>query len=271
MRKRNAKVSMKGIATRISNKTNDRIKARGLRENKRIKTREFSSQNKKILKTVRERNHLRVQRRELDHSKRFSLRYLILFFLSVGGIFGYFRFLSFLRGEFENRENEKKPMRESLEKEKLERFTNQWRPWKYIVIHHSGIEMGDLVRYDRYHREKYKEGLLYHFLIGNGQGNAKNGEIQIGFRWKEQKPGGHVTVEEYNQYGIGICLVGNFEVHEPSSIQMRQLGQLVLSLMKEFSIPLERVFLHREVNSTVCPGRFFPKKAFFSSIPTLST
>src|SRR5690606_9137949 len=52
------------------------------------------------------------------------------------------------------------------------------RRWKYIVIHHSGVNTGSVKSTDRYHREErhMEQGMAYHFLIGNGNG-MRDGEI----------------------------------------------------------------------------------------------
>ena len=152
------------------------------------------------------------------------------------------------------------------------------KQWKYIIIHHSGIDIGNAKRYHQYHISKYKQGLLYHFLIGNGKNNAsKDGQIEIGFRWKKQLPGGHINISQnisndnYNQYGIGICLVGNFQNHPPSQAQTQSLFILTQYLMKKFNIKPNNVLLHHQINSTQCPGKLFPKKLFFDFIQKITT
>mgnify|MGYP000877830443 CR=1 FL=1 len=84
--------------------------------------------------------------------------------------------------------------------------------WKYIVIHHSGVDTGTLKGMDRYHRDvrHMENGLAYHFVIGNGSG-MKDGEIAVGTRWTRQLDGGHVARESQNRISLGICLVGNFD------------------------------------------------------------
>ena len=38
--------------------------------------------------------------------------------------------------------------------------------WRYIVVHHTATEVGDVERIDRYHRQQrdFKNGIGYHFL-----------------------------------------------------------------------------------------------------------
>lgn len=133
------------------------------------------------------------------------------------------------------------------------------RDWKHIVIHHSASASGSAAEFDRFHREKrgWENGLGYHFVIGNGNG-TRDGEIEIGNRWVNQIAGAHAGVEEYNHYGIGICLVGNFNQSSPTAAQMASLSVLVEYLQNRCHIPSENVIMHRHCRQTDCPGRNFP-------------
>ncbi|NRA40011.1 MAG: N-acetylmuramoyl-L-alanine amidase, partial [Planctomycetes bacterium] len=85
--------------------------------------------------------------------------------------------------------------------------------WKYIVIHHSGTAKGSPSGIDRHHREENGwDGIGYHFVIGNGRG-MRNGRIEYTFRWDQQREGAHAGGKDktYNQQGIGICIIGNFD------------------------------------------------------------
>jgi len=121
--------------------------------------------------------------------------------------------------------------------------------WKFIVIHHSATNTGNAKSFDEYHRSRGFGGLAYHFVIGNGHG-SKDGEIEVGFRWKDQMAGTHVTVNSWyhNIFGIGICLVGDFTTHKPTEKQMAALTGLVAYLMKQYDIPIENVIGHKDVN-----------------------
>lgn len=136
--------------------------------------------------------------------------------------------------------------------------------WKYVVTHHSGIENGNGRTYDREHRRRgYENGLAYHFVIGNGRDSGE-GEIEIGPRWLRQIHGGHVRNESFNEHGIGICLVGNFEKRLVSSKQLASFTALVDWLRTSAPLGIKPAFtVHRWVdrNHTVCPGKYFPYTA----------
>ncbi len=140
------------------------------------------------------------------------------------------------------------------------------RDWRYIVIHHSGTRSGSMAAFDRHAREaRGWEGVGYHFVIGNGSGSP-NGRIEVTFRWEDQMHGAHAGVRRYNQYGIGICLVGNFNNDRPTSAQMRSLVELTTYLQGKHNIPTSRIYGHRDVKSTDCPGHNFPFDEFIRKL-----
>jgi choline dehydrogenase-like flavoprotein len=141
--------------------------------------------------------------------------------------------------------------------------------WQYIVIHHSGIDTGTVKAMDRYHREirHMENGLAYHFVIGNGHGMG-DGEIAVGHRWTAQINGGHLASEEQDKIALGICLVGNFDLHQPSARQMESLRALVRALMTRCKLERSAVKTHRQINiiGTRCPGAKFPTQSFLNSL-----
>lgn len=151
---------------------------------------------------------------------------------------------------------------------------NRWkpgvpeRPWRYIVLHHTAADSGSVASIDAQHRERLDAngnpwlGVGYHFVIGNGDG-MKNGEIEPTFRWKEQIQGAHAGAQnrDYNEYGIGIALVGNFQERAPSVLQRLSAARLVRTLRKAYGITADRVVAHRDIRNTECPGKMFPLAA----------
>ena len=144
----------------------------------------------------------------------------------------------------------------------VDRMDAPARPWRMIVIHHSATAGGNAAAMDRYHREvRGWRSLAYHFVIGNGHG-ARDGELQIGPRWTRQEHGAHAGTRELNRDSVGVCLVGNFEEHLPTESQMRSLRNLTQHLQQRYDIDESRVFLHRAIRRTKCPGKLFPEAAF---------
>jgi LysM repeat protein len=141
--------------------------------------------------------------------------------------------------------------------------------WQYIVIHHSDVDTGTVKAMDKYHREvrHMENGLAYHFVIGNGSGMG-DGEIAACRRWLEQLDGGHLASEGQNKVAIGICLVGNFDQHPPTSREMQSLRALVQSLMVRCKLTPRAVKTHQQINivRTRCPGAKFPTSSFLDSL-----
>ena len=138
--------------------------------------------------------------------------------------------------------------------------------WRYIVIHHAAVQSGDAAFIHRLHLDKGWDGLGYHFVIGNGT-RSGDGQIEVGFRWKQQSHGAHARAtpnddNRWNLHGIGICLVGDFTAGRPSQRQMDALVTLVRNLMREYDIPARSVVPHSGVSATVCPGPRFPWDEF---------
>lgn len=146
-----------------------------------------------------------------------------------------------------------------------------WRPgikerdWKYIVLHHTASEKANV---ESIHEEHLKRkdasgnpwlGIGYHFVIGNGNG-MPDGEIEPTFRWRQQLQGAHAgsTDPAYNQQGIGVCLVGNFENHAPTAAQLTAMKKLVRVLKTNYRVASKNVIGHRDVRATECPGKLFP-------------
>jgi N-acetyl-anhydromuramyl-L-alanine amidase AmpD len=146
---------------------------------------------------------------------------------------------------------------------------NVWKPavaardWKYIVLHHTATDSGDVQSIHEAHlKNKDKNGkpwlgIGYHFVIGNGSGMG-DGDIEPTFRWHEQMHGAHAGVGEYNQQGIGIVLVGNFDKHPPSTDQVSAVKRLVRVLAREYGVTADRILGHGDVKATECPGEHFP-------------
>jgi hypothetical protein len=130
------------------------------------------------------------------------------------------------------------------------------RSWRWIVIHHSATPAGSASVFDRMHREKGWDELGYHFVIGNGT-DSSNGEVEVGPRWPKQKWGAHAKTPDnrFNDYGIGICLVGNFDIERPTPQQLKSLASLTAWLMKTYRVPAGNVIGHRDTKATECPGR----------------
>lgn len=142
--------------------------------------------------------------------------------------------------------------------------------WECIVIHHTASLAGSLRDVDAWHQAKGWESCGYHFVIGNGT-NSPDGKVEPSVRWKEQSTGAHTRLgmnvrlgveNYYNEHGIGIVLVGDFERQRPSPRQMDSLVRLVRFLRTACRVPDSRIYVHGELKATDCPGRGFSPEEF---------
>ncbi len=142
--------------------------------------------------------------------------------------------------------------------------------WRFIIVHNSGTRQGNARIFDYYHKNvrRMKNGLAYHFVIGNGTSSG-NGEIEVGNRWRRQINGGHVHSDYLNNISLGICLVGDFNRDQPTRAQLDSCEELIRYLrdrcgkVERHDIPVRP---HREMNpprwATDCPGDDFPYRWF---------
>jgi hypothetical protein len=133
-------------------------------------------------------------------------------------------------------------------------------------LHHTATDSGSVKSIDAEHRKNHWLGIGYHFVIGNGKGMG-DGEIAPTFRWTQQLQGAHAGNAPYNELGIGVVLVGNFEERRPTVRQRAAARRLVLALQRQYHISADRVVAHRDVRNTKCPGKFFPFAEIAGRIP----
>jgi len=62
-----------------------------------------------------------------------------------------------------------------------------------------------------------------------------------------------------NEGNIGVMLLGNFEKQDPSAAQLATQANLVALLRHQYRIRASRVYGHRDLSPTICPGgRLYP-------------
>ncbi len=133
--------------------------------------------------------------------------------------------------------------------------------WKYIIIHHTGTEIGNANIIHRSHGDRgFWQGLGYHFLIDNGTLGKGDGQIEMSPRWIKQQSGAHCKAGGMNETGIGVALVGNFNQEPPTARQIESLNYLLRMLSNYYHISSSNIMGHRDVPgaNTDCPGRRFP-------------
>lgn len=137
------------------------------------------------------------------------------------------------------------------------------KPWKLraaeafdrVTVHHSGASAN-------YHTERSQvlrdmEGVFishtrrnygdigYHFVVD-----------YAGTVWEGRSlayEGAHVACQ--NERNVGIMVLGNFEDQTPSTGQITTVSRLLSLLQQRFKIKPHRIFGHRDLGHSVCPGR----------------
>jgi len=117
---------------------------------------------------------------------------------------------------------------------------------QFIVMHHDDIadfENLPITEIAQYHKEKLN-GFAYHFYI------AKNGAIYNARNIAE------ITNHAigYNRAGVAICLNGNFDIEEPTAMQLESYDLLLQYLRMQLSNVA--IISHKETGAaTNCPGK----------------
>ncbi|QXE19311.1 N-acetylmuramoyl-L-alanine amidase [Clostridium sp. 001] len=115
-----------------------------------------------------------------------------------------------------------------------------------VVLHHADAKVCSIEDIHRWHLENGWCGCGYHYLV------RKDGTIYTGRN--EKAVGAHCP--GYNSKSIGICAEGDFNVEVMGQTQYSALLELTRSMLSKYGI--NKVYGHRELYSTDCPGENFP-------------
>lgn len=123
----------------------------------------------------------------------------------------------------------------------------------YIVIHHTGEFGWDVYETNEYHKSLGWKGIGYNYFI------EEDGRIIEG---RGMHVGAHT--KGLNNVSIGICMSGNFDLNYPLEKQIKSLYKLCKMLMDKYSISVDKVVGHREVEGVTksCPGYNFDMNKF---------
>lgn len=127
-----------------------------------------------------------------------------------------------------------------------------------IILHHADSSECSAADIHRWHLNKGWAGIGYHFLV------RKNGTIERGR--PEKAVGAHTS--GYNTGSIGICFEGDYMYEVMPSKQLEAGKQLIGWLKGRY--PITSVKVHKDFNSTECPGTKFPVKELTGSISVIT-
>ena len=95
------------------------------------------------------------------------------------------------------------------------------------------------------HKRKRYGDIAYHFIVD-----------YAGCVWEGRSlayEGAHVSHQ--NDNNLGILVLGNFEKQAPSTESLDSIEKLVVLLRGHFGIKHHRVYGHRDIGSSLCPGK----------------
>lgn len=132
--------------------------------------------------------------------------------------------------------------------------------WRWITVHHSaepgarplnGTLNGSAaalrdIQSAHMNGEGYGD-IGYHFVID------PSGRVFEGRDLRHQ--GAHAGGEN-NVGNVGVCLLGNFDHHRPTSAALESMHGLIDVLQARLGLPHRNVRGHHEWKSTACPGRY---------------
>jgi hypothetical protein len=124
-----------------------------------------------------------------------------------------------------------------------------------LVIHHSASEsrsprVWNIIR-DYHVEDKGWDDIGYHFGVVPIEGVW---EVLVGRPLNMH--GAHTA--GYNQKAIGVCFVGNYDLHPPPNAALDTAVPTLRWLVDFFDIPEEYFVGHNAFADTLCPGRYFP-------------
>lgn len=124
-----------------------------------------------------------------------------------------------------------------------------------ITIHHDALNssglitqsavMAQLEKHRSNHVRAQWADIGYHYIID-----------PAGRIW-EGRPsyltGAHV--KDQNENNLGVMCLGNFETQSPTAAQLATLDRFVGQLARTYRVPIGRVYTHKELGKTLCPGK----------------
>ncbi len=122
-----------------------------------------------------------------------------------------------------------------------------------IVLHHAAVSSASVEAVHNYHRhENGWAGIGYHFYV------RKDGTVYRGR--PENWMGAHTTGHNDK---IGICAEGNFDTETMRKEQQQALSELIAYLFDKYGEV--KVYRHRDLDNTACPGENLPFDAIVSN------
>lgn len=134
-----------------------------------------------------------------------------------------------------------------------------------ITFHHDGDPVGFadtdfaqtaqyLERIRAYHAKTGFEDIAYHYAIDRA---GRVWELRsIAYRGEHVRPGydTHHVLHKWNDHNVGVVVLGNFMLQNPSEAQKQRIIAFGAQLRKHYRLAIAQVKVHQELVTTECPG-----------------
>lgn len=159
--------------------------------------------------------------------------------------------------------------------------------WSHVIVHHSltGDRLNtDTVAIRRFHTSFRQGGDIiseqdYYDKQEAGESGLVRPWKDIGYHWLVEKlsdgiptliqgrsmmmHGAHCREQGMNRRGIGLCVIGNFDLAPPPEAVFEKAADSVSYLCRMYRIPIENVHGHRDFSTyKSCPGNKFDMDYF---------
>lgn len=128
------------------------------------------------------------------------------------------------------------------------------RYWR-ITVHHAGMQAirttdirqvaREISNIQGAHMGQHYGDIAYHLIVDYA-GRVWEGRSLV-------FEGAHTA--NANEGNLGLMLLGNFEKQSPSAAQLATMGNLVELLRRQYRVRASRVYGHRDLSPSMCPGR----------------
>lgn len=128
-----------------------------------------------------------------------------------------------------------------------------------IVLHHAAVKTASVEAIHSGHLKNGWIGIGYHFYV------RKDGTV---YRGRPISAVGAHTVG-HNSTKIGICAEGNYETEKMPTAQKNAIIDLIAYIRNKYGDL--KVYGHRDLDSTACPGKNYPFNDIVKGIKTSDT
>ena len=128
-----------------------------------------------------------------------------------------------------------------------------------IVLHHAAAKTASVESVHQWHLNNGWAGIGYHFYV------RKDGTV---YRGRPENWVGAHTVN-HNSTKIGICAEGNFENEKMPAAQKNAIIDLLAYLRGKYGDL--KIYGHRDLSATACPGKNYPFDEIVSGVKAPST